>query len=56
MTTSQIIQFNCIIKKLEDVKKELNELAYHQAIPLNKAEQENVEEAFLFVTRALNCL
>lgn len=55
MTSSQEIQVNRIIKKLEDVKNQLKELAYRQSEPLNAGELDNVESALIHVNNAINC-
>lgn len=57
MNESQLIKLNRILKKLEDTQRDLKELAYNQGYdPLNSAEQSNVEEALMYVSKAINCL
>lgn len=56
MESAQEIQMFRIIKKLEDAKKELKELAQDSTFPLKESERDNIESAMNHITKALNCL
>lgn len=56
METFQEIKNFRIIKKLEDIKKELKELADDTTFPLKESERDKIESALLHIDKAIYCL
>ena len=56
MEIHQEIKVLRIMKKLDDAKKELKELAQDSTFPLKESERDSIESAIKHIDNALNCL
>ena len=56
MESSQEVKMFRIMRKLDDAKKGLKELAQDSTFPLKESERDNIESAIKHIDNALNCL
>jgi hypothetical protein len=56
MESHQGIKMFRIMRKLDDAKKELKELAQDSTFPLKESERDAIESAIKHIDNALNCL